>query len=876
MEVETLIRIENLTKRYDQRTLFSNLNVTLEDVGLVVISGQSGTGKSTFLKCLNGLTHYDGFIEVDGVALSRLTKHQKLVFRQQKIGALYQQLGLIDDTTVEQTLLIASSLKGKGLFIDDETKRLLDKFLPTMSMKAMVKNLSFGQRQRLGLIRAMIGKPRLLILDEPTTGLDEKQKQLIKSLIMHASQYAHVFLITHDDDWIKDQSLKHLTFPFHGPYQIPLPLSVKKFQLPKTQSVLPWRWMVRYQWKTINKEKGRVLHSTLQSFLFIFMTSLLSLSSIITNEFRIFSSHLIGGRYQYVEEDHKSYTNLYSVSSSLLRSLELESDYQASIHPYYDANDLDYMNSKSTFTIRKNNFELPLKDFSFHHVNNFDILSYSSLNTTEKVMKDNEVILGVLPYHIKSIAQRLNVFPTIEDINAMLRYTPLPLHIQIDIEAWGYENEFVLEIIEIIESETPTMVHASLQFSAYIFETMMQLPTKDIAEFYENQPWRIGKTFAVSSLQSNHMIEDFFQLKKFHQFHLQRQNAYRTVWMYMIHARYSVQKSPPFLDNRLVLRQSQEGYQFYPQQNLSGFANVIMLSTDSKAVSLAQHDMNDMESDLEQLAIELPSTIVRGHVLLPNLSGLKFVPTDSILPIDSIILSPKLADTFKVKQNDILYLSLPRFNPSSLNTTFVSLIVHAIDPSLSQLMISQTSTWLDYHQVSSFGYPSHTLHPLGYGVYDEINMDEMGWKRYQPYQELNHLITQWEATMYTIILGLFWLIGMPVLILFFHHFNTYIKKSKMVFETLITQGASFVGITEFATVKLSLMLLELFTVVMIGFITLDLVIHRQLNILYVTESSYQWPMNHMVLIVGFFLVLGVVIYRKVKQTLNTMLTINEK
>jgi ABC-type lipoprotein export system ATPase subunit len=872
-----MIRIENLTKRYHHRTLFSNLNVSFNEVGLVVISGQSGTGKSSFLKCLNGLTHYDGFIEVDGIALSRLTNLQKLAFRQQKIGALYQHLGLIDDTSIEETLTIASSLKGRGVSIDLETKQLLARFLPMVSLKTSVRHLSFGQRQRLGLIRAMIGKPRLLLLDEPTTGLDEKQKQSIKALILHASQYAHVFLITHDEDWINDQTFLHLKFPFQAPYQTPKPLSAKKFQSGNKQSTLPWTWMIRYQWKTLNKEKGRVLHSTLQSLLFIFMTSLLSLSSIITNEFKIFSSHLIGGQYQYVEENRVPNTTLYSVSSSMLRSFELEKDYRAHIHPYYDKANLEFMNSKSSFIINKNDVEMPLKDFSFHEVNNFEIPSfYSPLTMTDKMMKNYEIILGVLPYHMKGIAQRLHVFPTVEQINLALQHTSLPLHVQVDIEAWGYQNEFVLEIIQIVESDAPMILHSNHEFSSYVFETMMQLPTKDIAEFYDDQPWRIGKTYAVVSLQTNQLIENFFKQDKFHQFHLIKQNMYRTVWMHMLHARFSIQSPPPFLNQRLKLSQSIDGFQFYPQQNLSGFANLMMLSTDTQSLTHIQHELSTMESELDRLALELPSTIKRGHVLLPNLDGIKFVPTDTLLSFHSIILSSKLADSLKVKTSDYVYLSLPTFKKTLRPSPPVMLVVERIDPSLTQLTIKQNPLWLEYHLVSSFGYPSETLHPLGYGVYDEKPIEGIGWKNYQPYKELMQLIKRWEQTIYLFMVALFWFIGMPVLILFYHHFINHIKKTQKIFETLIIQGASFVGITDFASIKLRLLLVELTTIVIVGFITLDGVIHQQLNLLYVAESSYQLPFTQGVVILSFFFILGVVIHNRVKQTLYTMLTINEK
>jgi ABC-type lipoprotein export system ATPase subunit len=296
-----MIVIENLHKQFGKKVLFSGVSLTLDRTGLVIISGSSGSGKSTFLKCLNGLSSYQGMIEVDGIYLNKLDSLQRLHFRQRDLGAVYQHIGLLEETTIEETLMVAAQLKGLIYANQKETFDLLLKFLPNISIKHPVKKLSFGQRQRVALIRAMMGQPKILLFDEPTTGLDLKQRKMIQSLIALASQTALVFLITHDHDLQKMVHHQHLVFPLIQRFTKKQPVSAKKYPRKLQPGKLSFWWMIKFQWKKLNEESGRIIHSLLQSIIFILLTTLLSLSSVINIEFNHYTSQLIGGKYQYIE-----------------------------------------------------------------------------------------------------------------------------------------------------------------------------------------------------------------------------------------------------------------------------------------------------------------------------------------------------------------------------------------------------------------------------------------------------------------------------------------------------------------------------------------------------------------------------------------------
>ncbi len=166
--------------------------LNLASPNLIGLLGPNGAGKTTLMKLLvAGLLPTGGRIALDGAPLIQQEKRLK-----SRLGYLPQSFGLYDELTVSQFLSYMCALKGirdskRAVAEAMEAVRLTDK------RRARIRTLSGGQRQRVGVAQALLGKPELLILDEPTVGLDPEERVHFRNLFSAAAQDKIVVLSTH-------------------------------------------------------------------------------------------------------------------------------------------------------------------------------------------------------------------------------------------------------------------------------------------------------------------------------------------------------------------------------------------------------------------------------------------------------------------------------------------------------------------------------------------------------------------------------------------------------------------------------------------------------------------------------------------------------
>ncbi|MBT3274525.1 MAG: ABC transporter ATP-binding protein, partial [Spirochaetales bacterium] len=162
-----MIRAENLTKNYGQHLAVSNLNFTIEKGEVLGFLGPNGAGKSTTMNIITGyLSATEGRVLIDGVDVLEHAEEVK-----SKIGYMPEHPPLYLDMTVIDYLNFVGELKK----VSSKTlKSDLDKIMELVQIvdvrKRLIKNLSKGYRQRVGLAQALVGNPEILILDEPTIG----------------------------------------------------------------------------------------------------------------------------------------------------------------------------------------------------------------------------------------------------------------------------------------------------------------------------------------------------------------------------------------------------------------------------------------------------------------------------------------------------------------------------------------------------------------------------------------------------------------------------------------------------------------------------------------------------------------------------------
>ena len=206
--MEKILEIKKLTKSYGNRVLFENVDLDLNYGDVVGIVGPSGAGKTTFLKCVNGLILPDcGSIYFEGTDINEINKVQL----RQDIGIVFQDYNLFEHMNVIDNLTVA--LKCVKKMNDDVAKRkakkLLKKFNLINKEFSYPDQLSGGERQRIAIIRTLLMGPKVILLDEPTSALDKNNKNQVFKIIEELSNNRiTLIIVSHEEQFIKKVSNK--------------------------------------------------------------------------------------------------------------------------------------------------------------------------------------------------------------------------------------------------------------------------------------------------------------------------------------------------------------------------------------------------------------------------------------------------------------------------------------------------------------------------------------------------------------------------------------------------------------------------------------------------------------------------------------------
>jgi ABC-2 type transport system ATP-binding protein len=191
---DSLVRVENLSHRYSVQWAVKDVSFEIPGKGIYGLLGSNGAGKSTTMNIMSGvLKQTQGNVFIKGVNLSKDPIEAKT-----QIGFLPQEPPLYTDMTVAEYLTNCAYLRMIDLKeIKASVEEVMEKCAITHFKKRLIRNLSGGYRQRVGISQAIIHKPAFIILDEPTNGLDPNQIVEIRKLIKEIAKERAVLLSTH-------------------------------------------------------------------------------------------------------------------------------------------------------------------------------------------------------------------------------------------------------------------------------------------------------------------------------------------------------------------------------------------------------------------------------------------------------------------------------------------------------------------------------------------------------------------------------------------------------------------------------------------------------------------------------------------------------
>lgn len=202
------IEIKNLRFGYNENLILKDINLSLDEGDFAIISGENGSGKSTLIKLILGELKKDrGSIKVFGIDMEDFKNFEKIGYVPQVNEAIrvafpvsareYVGLNLYKEFSIFNTISKKSKLKVEDTFETLKIKNLIDR---------PFNKLSGGQAQRVMIARAMVNNPDILILDEPTVGIDQKSKEDFLDLLVHLNTHHNIsiLMITHEMEILGD------------------------------------------------------------------------------------------------------------------------------------------------------------------------------------------------------------------------------------------------------------------------------------------------------------------------------------------------------------------------------------------------------------------------------------------------------------------------------------------------------------------------------------------------------------------------------------------------------------------------------------------------------------------------------------------------
>ena len=200
-----ILTCEGVRKMYgsgnNQVAALDGIDLTVGKGEFVAVIGASGSGKSTLLHILGSVDKpTSGKVTIDGTDLSKLNQTQAAIFRRRKVGLVYQFYNLIPTLTVQKNILMPLALDKKK-----PDKEYFEKIVRSLGiaerLEALPNQLSGGQQQRVAIARSLIYRPALLLADEPTGNLDQKNSKEIIDMLKLSNRNLEqtIVLITHDE-----------------------------------------------------------------------------------------------------------------------------------------------------------------------------------------------------------------------------------------------------------------------------------------------------------------------------------------------------------------------------------------------------------------------------------------------------------------------------------------------------------------------------------------------------------------------------------------------------------------------------------------------------------------------------------------------------
>ena len=655
-----MIKLEKITKKYGKRHIFSDFSYEFPSTGLIGLVGASGSGKTTLLNMISGVDNdYDGTIKIEKTNLKKLSNKGLANYRIKNIGYIFQNFNLINLGTVfdNVSLPLETSFSSKKFLIRKRVKDSLNAVGLKNLSKQRVNRLSGGEKQRVAIARALINDPEIILCDEPTGALDEKNGKEVFNLLKSISQKRLVLIATHDLESISlvaDSILKIEDGK----------VSTKKFKCKKVENNtsligkgrekknphVPLLFKIRYSFQKIRAKKYRSIIANLMLSLSLtgIGLSLMITDSVSTKVEHAFNE-ILNGNYLILSNTNDNENLFSAVYSSPYDSVEkIYNKYQYmldGIGVNYLVNFEDFFKDGNEFFVNTETKRFQFNSLSARSINDFKFIEeddsrfYYPYNVD--LLDDDQVILGLSYEDMANLCFNLKIQRNFTSLGHYIYEKGLSLTLTVRNDYWQYDDDQLFSIAAVCESSQTCIYHTNILWNEVVFEEMMRLPSDDDQD--HKFPWEMYKIYFLktkedpsifmNSSQSDDMLFDYVLERTNNSYNpliCKKGEPCSEKRVYV----YSVDKKGMYgsvIDRYRNLNPGFEnfyytsdyGYASYGSNLFSGFSKNIFVSLDESLIDEAI-DADTGVTEESNVAINLPKGIIQGNYLMSLNNGLRF------------------------------------------------------------------------------------------------------------------------------------------------------------------------------------------------------------------------------------------------------------
>ena len=524
-----MVEVHRLTRRFGGQKALDDVSFSLPSKGLVGILGSSGCGKTTLLNIIAGIdAEYEGEVKVCGVKLRRLGPTARRRFRLANLGYVFQSFNLLELETAQMNLMLVldSLYSSKRELKRKKAMDLLSCFGMEKKADQLVNTLSGGEKQRVALARALCNDPRVLLCDEPTGALDERNSNLVFSLLQRVAKKRLVIVVSHDRPSVEKYCTQILSMKngrLINVLQTGNELGkgvVSSLVLPDRKRVpqATWGFLFIHAFHLIRAKKWRALVSESSIAMGLCGFGLAAyISTSISDELDNAFSSIVPPSVLVMSPRNGVDSPIGSVYGAGFEECEwaveeygdLVLDYGSDLHMDYES----WFKDANYFSVATGSGWFQLEDFTMRSINDFlwldmvhNPVCYPRLPA---LMHDDEVVLG-LPYaSMFRLCYGLHILRDYQSLGDFIDRKGLDIILNIANEDYGFDDQEIFSVVGVVESDAPCFYHLDHRWNRKIIIDQMRFRSSITEETLNPQ-----YVFEIPYIALNGSYSDFLSLAR--------------------------------------------------------------------------------------------------------------------------------------------------------------------------------------------------------------------------------------------------------------------------------------------------------------------------------------------------------------------------